>query len=518
MNKLIRLPFMVQMLGGFGIIIALMLALGGVSLYQLSANNAHIEAYRDGWLPGVRYTLTMRGVLSEMRLQQIQYISSPGGKDRDDHQRELMEAIGNFRRAHNAYIALNTPQSQTPLFKKVTANFDAFSGANDQMIAAMDEGDLITAMQISNENSRKYRVQLMADLATMVDREVSGSNQAAEQANQGYTFAKTYLLVLSLAALIISGLLATLITRNLWRQLGGEPAYAAQIMHKIARGDLTTGIQLRPRDEHSLLATLNSMSHQLRETISGIMRGSESISVASGQIAQGNTDLSQRTEEQAASLIQTSANMQQLTQTVHQNADNARQASELASATSQTATQGGQIVSEMLNQMRDISQSSKKIVNIIAVIEGIAFQTNLLALNAAVEAARAGSQGKGFAVVASEVRTLAQKSADAAKEIKALIEGTVDQISAGSQRADHASKAMNDVVASVDKVVSIVREIATASNEQHLGIQEVGQAVAQMDQVTQQNAALVEQAAAAARSLTEQGLELRNAVSFFQTA
>ncbi|NDL63984.1 methyl-accepting chemotaxis protein [Acerihabitans arboris] len=518
MKKLTHLPFMVQLFSGFAIIIALMLCLGGVSLYQLSANNTHIDAYRNNWLPGVRYTLEMRGVLAELRLQQVQYIASATEKDREGHRVELMQAVANFLRAQNAYLALNTPAGSTALFSQIMANFNQFSQANDKMVAAMSADDVTGAIQISGDTSRKYRTQLMADLATMVDREVSGSEKAAAQAAQGYIIAKYSLIGLALFALLASGLLATVISRNLWRQLGGEPAYATAIMRKIAAGDLTTGIRLRARDGSSLLAALNTMSQELRGTISGIISGSESISVASGQIAQGNTDLSQRTEEQAASLIQTSANMQQLTQTVHHNADNARQASELAAVTSRTATQGGKIVAEMLTHMRDISQSSKKIVNIIAVIEGIAFQTNLLALNAAVEAARAGTQGKGFAVVASEVRTLAQKSADAAKEIKTLIEGTVEKISAGSDRADNASKAMNEVVGSVDKVAAIIREIATASSEQHMGIREVGQAVAQMDQVTQQNAALVEQAAAAARSLTEQGQELRRAVSFFQTA
>lgn len=518
MKKLVQLPFMVQLFSGFAIIIALMLCLGGVSLYQLSTTNAHIDAYRNNWLPGVRYTLQMRGVLSELRLQQIQFIASATEKEREGHRTEIMQAVATFRQAQNDYLALNSPLALTPLFSQIMSNFDQFSLANDKMITAVNNGDVTAAIQISGDTSRKYRTQLMSDLATMVDREVSGSDVAAGQAADGYLIAKYSLAGLALFAFLISGLLATVISRNLWRQLGGEPAYATDIMQKIASGNLSTPIVLRTNDGISLLAALNTMNLQLRTTISGIISGSESISVASGQIAQGNTDLSQRTEEQAAALIQTSANMQQLTQTVHQNADNAKQASELAVATSRTATQGGKVVAEMLTQMRDISQSSKKIVNIIAVIEGIAFQTNLLALNAAVEAARAGTQGRGFAVVASEVRSLAQKSADAAKEIKSLIEGTVEKIIAGSVGADNASKAMTEVVGSVDKVVAIIHEIATASNEQNLGIQEVGQAVAQMDLVTQQNATLVEQAASAARSLTEQGLELRKAVGFFRTA
>ena len=506
------------MISGFAVVILMMLFLGGVSLYQLGSTNAHIEDYRNSWLPGVRYTLEMRGVLGEMRLQQVQYTTADTDQERQQHRVLLSQALENFKGAQSNYLALNSALGSSSLFNEIGDYFNQLNSANDRMIKAMQGGDKMSAIQIGGDASQKYRTPLMDDLDTLVGQEVSGADTAAETVNRNYAIAKNILLALAVSALLVSGLLATLISRSLWRQLGGEPAYAADIMRKIAGGDLTTEIKVKSRDNSSLLAVLGSMSQQLRDTINVIIRGSESISVASGQIAQGNTDLSQRTEEQASSLIETSANMQELTQTVHQNADNAKAASEQASITSHTATQGGKIVAEMLAQMRDISQSSKQIVNIIAVIEGIAFQTNLLALNAAVEAARAGTQGKGFAVVASEVRTLAQKSADAAKEIKSLIEGTVDKINAGFERADHASKAMTEVVDSVSKVVAIIKEIANASSEQHLGIQEIGQAVAQMDSVTQQNAALVEQAAAAARSLTAQGQELRQAVSFFQTA
>jgi methyl-accepting chemotaxis protein len=518
MKKLVHLPFLAQIISGFAIVIFFMLCIGGISIYHLSNTNSHIEAYRNNWLPGVRYTLQMRGFLAEARLQQLQLINSTSDKDRDGHHNELMAALADYRRAEDNYLALHSPLSVSPLFHQLVSNFDQFSQSNDLVVNAINTNDITTAIEVSTGDAAKLRTQMMIDLSTMVDREISGSNEAADQASHGYFIAKTSTIVISVFAVLVSGLLASVIASNLWRQLGGEPSYATDIMHRIAEGDLSTGIKFSAKNSDSLLAALSTMSQQLRETINGIIRGSESITVASGQIAQGNTDLSQRTEEQASSLIQTSANMQQLTQTVHQNADNAKEASNLASVTSRTASKGGKIVAEMLTQMRDISSSSKKIVNIISVIEGIAFQTNLLALNAAVEAARAGTQGKGFAVVASEVRTLAQKSADAAKEIKALIEGTVEKITAGSDRADHASKAMDEVVDSVDKVAAIISEIANASNEQHLGIQEVGQAVAQMDQVTQQNAALVEEAAAAARSLTEQGEELRRTVSFFQTA
>ncbi|TPG64883.1 methyl-accepting chemotaxis protein [Ewingella americana] len=518
MKNITNLSVLTRLLGAFALVLTLMLVLAATSAWQLKSINQQIEDYRAYRLPGVQYPLVMRGTLAELRLQQVQYIASPAGAPRDGHRDEIMQAVATFKAAENAYQKLNSDGSQSALFKQIIQNFTQFSLANDQVIAAMNLNDIAQATQISGDNSRKYRTQLMADLATLVNNEVSNSEQAASQARSHYHTASVLFMVLVAFALIISVAMALLLARNLNRQLGGEPAYAASIMQEIAAGNLATEIILKPGDKDSLLASLSCMNQQLNQTIHQIMSGSESINHAASEIAQGNIDLSQRTEEQAASLVQTSANMQNLTTTVSQNAENAREASTLAHATSQTASEGGTIVSDMQLHMREVSGSSKEIINIISVIEGIAFQTNLLALNAAVEAARAGTQGKGFAVVASEVRVLAQKSGQAAKEIKNLIHGTVTKIAEGSQQADRASQAMNDIVSSVNKVAGIVSEISTASTEQHTGIHEVGIAVDQMDQVTQQNAALVEQAAAAAQSLTEQSLELRNAVRFFRTA
>ena len=518
MKKFTSLSVLTRLLGAFALVMALMLTLAAMSAWLLNSSNQQIENYRAYRLPGVQYPLVMRGTLAELRLQQVQYIASPQGAPRDGHRVEIQQAINTFKTAENAYQKLNSGGSKSDLFKQIVRNFVQFSLANDEVIAAVERNDIAQATQISGDNSRKYRTQLMADLAKLVSDELANSEKAAAQTHSSYRSASVMFLVLVAVAFIISLLMALLLARNLIAQLGGEPAYAASIMHEISAGNLAAKIALKPGDESSLLASLNGMNVQLNKTIHQIMQGSESINHAASEIEQGNVDLSQRTEEQAASLVQTSSNMQNLTATVSQNAENARQASQLAHETSKTASQGGAIVSGMQAHMRDVSGSSSEIINIISVIEGIAFQTNLLALNAAVEAARAGTQGKGFAVVASEVRVLAQKSGQAAKEIKDLIQDTVSKISEGSDQADRASKAMSEIVISVNKVAEIVSEISTASSEQHSGIHEVGIAVGQMDQVTQQNAALVEQAAAAAQSLTEQSVELRNAVRFFRTA
>lgn len=518
MKKLSQASVLTKLLTGFSILIVMMLILGAVAIYQLNASNQNIDKFRENRMPGVRYTLEMRGVLSEMRLQQTQYIASVTPEEREKHRVELLQNQDIFLKAQQQYAKLSqdAPEDMRALFATVADNFRNFVDVNAKVIEAVSAENLDEASKISGAVSSKYRAQLMLDLAKLVDEEVAMGEAAGKASQAGYTSALYSFSGLLLLALIATGFIALFISRSLSRQLGGEPAYAVSIMHEIASGNLKADVKLRDNDSSSLLATIKLMNSKLADIIDGIINGSESISLAANEIAQGNNDLSQRTEEQAASLVQTASSMQQITENVKSNADNARKASELARETSQTAVKGGKEVDDMLKRMHEISHSSQKIVDIISVIEGIAFQTNILALNAAVEAARAGEQGKGFAVVAGEVRNLAQKSSSAAKEIKLLIEGTVDKITDGSRYADTASRAMEQIVQSVNKVTDIVAEISAASTEQHQGIQEISMAIDQMDTVTQQNASLVEQAAVAAHSMTEQSEMLRDSVRFFQ--
>ena len=307
-----------------------------------------------------------------------------------------------------------------------------------------------------------------------------------------------------------------LLNRGILRSLGGEPAYAAEIANRIADNDLTAVINTAPDDHSSLLFSMKRMQAQLTQTIGTIKVSADSIATATHQIAAGNQDLSQRTEEQAASLEETAASMEQLTSTVTQNADNARQANQLAAHAAGVAEQGGNAVSRVVETMEGINASSDKIANIVGIIEGIAFQTNILALNAAVEAARAGEQGRGFAVVASEVRSLAQRSSAASKEIKELIDDSVERVRAGASHVQEAGTKMREITHEIRRVTDIMGEIASASQEQSKGIGQVNQAVTQMDEVTQQNAALVEEAAAAASSLESQADDLKSAVSMFR--
>jgi methyl-accepting chemotaxis protein len=324
-------------------------------------------------------------------------------------------------------------------------------------------------------------------------------------------------IVLGLVSFVVVSLgLNALMTRVVLRPIGGEPELATEIMGRVAHGDLTGEIWVAPQDNNSILRQLKRMQSSLTDVVASVRRGSQGVAEASAEIAQGNNDLSARTENQASALEETAASMNELSATVKQNADNAKQANQLALEASAVAAKGGDMVNQVVDTMRGINASSLKIADIIQVIDGIAFQTNILALNAAVEAARAGDQGRGFAVVASEVRSLAGRSANAAREIKTLINDSVEKVEKGSTLVNEAGATMTNVVASIHRLTDIMGEISAASGEQAQGVDQISEAVVHMEQVTQQNAALVEQMAAAASSLRHQADELVKTVDVFQ--
>ncbi len=350
----------------------------------------------------------------------------------------------------------------------------------------------------------------MGEISEMIEgaakRVESSGNEAAGAAQTAIVMG------LLVSALVLLGV-SVVFTRAITRPLDA----AVRLARAVAEGDLTHRIDVQSKDEiGQLMQALKDMTDNLVTIVSQVRTGTDNVATASNQIATGNLDLSSRTEEQASSLEETASSMEELTSTVKQNAENARQANQLVRSTSDVAVKGGQVVDHVVDTMASIKDSSRKIADIIGVIDGIAFQTNILALNAAVEAARAGEQGRGFAVVAAEVRNLAQRSAGAAKEIKSLIEDSVSQVDAGGKLVDEAGKTMGEIVTSVKRVTDIMSEIAAASQEQSAGIEQINQAITQMDDVTQQNAALVEQAAAAAGSLQEQASSLSQAVSVFK--
>ncbi|BEU98044.1 MCP four helix bundle domain-containing protein [Acidovorax sp. DW039] len=377
-----------------------------------------------------------------------------------------------------------------------------------------NEQEAATALLMGD--MRTVQLAAYATLQELIDAQRKLVKEAAEETKSSVQSASATLLVLALVACGLGVVVALLITTTIKGQIGGEPAYAARIANEVANGNLSVSVDLRASDQSSILAAMSTMRSNLAQVVSQVRQSSESIATGASQIATGNADLSQRTEEQASNLQQTAASMEQMTSTVKQNADTVRTATQLASSASATADRGGSVVGDVVKTMEDITASSRRIGDIIGVIDSIAFQTNILALNAAVEAARAGEQGRGFAVVASEVRTLAQRSAQAAKEIKSLINESVSKVEAGSALVSQAGTTMGDIVEQTRRVADLIGEIGAATHEQGQGIAQVGSAINQLDQVTQQNAALVEESAAAADSLNNQAARLVQLVSVFQ--
>ncbi|MBO1012371.1 MCP four helix bundle domain-containing protein [Achromobacter sp. SD115] len=449
-------------------------------------------------------------------------------------------------RARNGYLAASTEKERQALRKqfddavaqmdklreKAAANFYSEDGkrllaqfAETEQVWKRESAAFFAAAQarpLTQADPRVVEVearviassQKLDDLMTSLAKiKETVAAQSVQNGTDLYENLRALMVALAVIGVAVGMLLGWLVTRGIVRPL----EHAVTAARQVAAGDLTTDIQVATRDETGdLMGALKTMNESLARIVKDVRDGCESIASASSQIAQGNADLSQRTEEQASSLEETAASMEQLTSTVQQNANNASEADRLVNQASSVAVRGGQVVDGVVQTMSAISDSSRRIADITGVIDGIAFQTNILALNAAVEAARAGEQGRGFAVVAGEVRTLAQRSAVAAKEIKALIDESVTRVEGGTRQVDEAGRTMREVVDSVRQVATLVREIASASEEQSAGIGQVNQAVAQMDTVTQQNAALVEEAAAAAASMQEQATRLAQEVRRFK--
>jgi methyl-accepting chemotaxis protein len=409
---------------------------------------------------------------------------------------------------------LETEQEKA-LFEQMMANRKRYLASRDTIVKLKKEGQIEQASEVLDQRFTPDGKAYLASLSGLLDMQRKSIDANAAEIETIYQNSRRFMIVFGLVVLALGVVCAWRLTRGITVPLN----QAVDIAVAVANKDLTSTIEVSTTDETGrLLQALRSMNDGLIGIVNDVRHGTESISTASSEIAAGNMDLSARTEEQASSLEETAASMEELTSTVKQNSDNARQANQLAVKASEVARRGGTEVADVVDTMEAISGSARKIVDIISVIDGIAFQTNILALNAAVEAARAGEQGRGFAVVASEVRSLAQRSATAAKEIKTLIDDSLEKVDAGSTLVTQAGMTMSDVVDSIQRVTDIMGEISSASHEQSAGIEQVNQAVIQMDQVTQQNAALVEEAAAAAASLNDQADDLRAIVSIFKVA
>jgi methyl-accepting chemotaxis protein len=398
------------------------------------------------------------------------------------------------------------------LLVPLRTNFSAYAEGRARFLELMTNGQTEAALQLRRDVVSKMGPATVASFAELVDAQRRLAESSAQVATQDLAARSTLIVACLFFACVLTAGIAVWAARSITAPL----RRAVVVAESVAQGDLNTQIDVSGQDETAeLMRALKAMTDSLTRVVSEVRSNSESVATASAEIAQGSQDLSQRTEEQASALQQTASSMEQLGTTVTQNADNARQANQLAKGAARVAAEGGQVVAEVVQTMKGINDSSRRIADIIGVIDGIAFQTNILALNAAVEAARAGEQGRGFAVVASEVRSLAQRSATAAKEIKSLISASVEQVNQGSDLVDKAGATMQEVVSSIQRVTDIVGEISTATTEQSSGVTQISDAVGQMDQATQQNAALVEQTAAAAESLKSQAAQLVQAVSVF---
>jgi methyl-accepting chemotaxis protein len=436
---------------------------------------------------------------------------------------EREDALKRQQDARNKVVALLDqagPLFSTEASRKALSQLRAEWSNDDKVTASMSQ--LITRADLatSTESLKFLKAELvpqsirmgnaMLELSKLKEQDaqqVSNDNTALYQQSRNITL---LLMLLGVAAGVGLGLG---ISRHVTRPLG----HAVEAAQRMSEGDMSQSLEAQGRDETAqLLQALERMRAQLQGIVATVRDNAESVATASAEIAQGNADLSQRTEEQAAALEETAATMDELGSTVRNNADNAQQANQLAQGASEVASRGGQVVAEVVSTMQGINESSRKISDIIGTIDGIAFQTNILALNAAVEAARAGEQGRGFAVVAGEVRNLAQRSAEAAKEIKSLIGASTARVEQGTALVDRAGQTMDEVVNAIRRVTDIVGEISSASGEQSNGVSQIGEAISQMDKVTQQNAALVEQSAAAAESLKMQAQQLVQAVAFFR--
>ncbi len=500
-----------------GLLAVLLLGIGLLGLFGISrANDGLRTVYLERTVPAT-YLGRIQSDLLAQRLAVTMPLAIPTPENIEAAEKTIKESSADIDSLWKQYaVGPFAPEEQT-LVDEFNQRYQKFvtEGLTPTM-QAVSTYDLSQAKLLLGRTLPALYGEAKKSMDALAQLQIDSARQEYDRATERYEG----ILLASIAAVavgvVLAGLLGWLTVRGLGRELGAEPGQAAGLVQGVARGDLTAPIQLRSGDHSSLMAHLRDMQQSLTRVVTTVRHNADSVATASAEIAQGNADLSARTERQAAALEQTAASMERLDSTVRHNADNARQANQLAQGASSIASRGGEVVHQVVTTMKEINGSSRQIADIISVIDGIAFQTNILALNAAVEAARAGEQGRGFAVVAGEVRSLAQRSAAAAREIKELISASVSRVEQGTTLVDQAGETMQEIVTAIQRVTDIVGEISSASVEQSQGVTEISQAIGEMERTTQQNAALVEESSAAAESLRQQAAQMVEAVAVFR--
>ena len=501
---------------GFGATTALGVLLAGLATWQMRSLSTALEQVAQDRIPKITLATQIKDDLNLTARSARNIVISAEPEFRQAELQRIAKAReGVVERMARLDRIINLPKARET-FQRMSAQRERYGSGLDQLITLAQKGEHDQAAEFIVKQLRPLQNDLFKSIDEFMQLQIDASESLATNGAAAAQSSAVTQMLLALTLALLGGGTGWALARHLRRALGAEPQQVSDAVQRVAGGDLSQAIELRAGDASSVMANVQQMQQALAATVTQVRSTAEGVATASSQIAQGNQDLSQRTEEQASALQQTAATMTELNETVRHNADNARQANQLAGSASEAATRGGTVVGQVVQTMDGISESSRRIADIIGVIDGIAFQTNILALNAAVEAARAGEQGRGFAVVAGEVRTLAQRSAEAAREIKTLITRSVEQVEQGSQLVGDAGTRMNEIVDAIRRVADIVGEISSASAEQSTGVNQVGDAVNQMDQVTQQNAALVEESAAAAESLRQQAGQLVDAMAVFQ--
>jgi methyl-accepting chemotaxis protein-1 (serine sensor receptor) len=511
-----------KLTAAFGLLAMMVLLVSGFALQALSDANERFVGYVNGINARAEVAEQVRAAVDRraVAVRNLVLVTKPADIEKEKAAVTQAHADVQARIRHLKELiasATNTTSTARALVVDIDRVEARYGPVALAIYSAAIENRRDEAIRMMNDQCRPLLAALTGATNAYSDYTRTRARGLIQDAADRYTVQRTQLMGICLGAVGAAIAMAWLITRSLMRALGTEPGSLGEIVRRVADGDLSPVAGAQTAPSASVLASMGAMQTSLMQLIGQVRTSADNVATGSSQIASGNQDLSSRTEQQASSLQETVSSMDELTSTVRQNAQNAQQASTLAANASEVAQKGSAVVGEVVATMTEIRQSSTKVADITGIIEGIAFQTNILALNAAVEAARAGEQGRGFAVVATEVRNLAQRSSSAAKEIKDLIGASVQKIHSGATLAGAAGKTMAEVTQAVARVTDIMGEIATASDEQSRGIEQVNLAITQMDVVTQQNAALVEEAAAASTSLEEQGRQLTQAVAFFRT-